>query len=172
MRRTFATATATAVVLGGAGLAAAPARAAAVDPSAYGLAAAGPVDLNAVPLVSWSSGHPVSASSLGLTGGPLSVGPMAVAAGKGYSAAHVANLRYGDVLNVPSLTAECVDGHTTVSIAGTADGAPLRPGMRLTLPGGYAEVGATTTNPDGTVTVAGLTLEVNGEVLQAAVTRC
>ena len=171
MRRTLATATA-AAVLSGAGLAAAPARAQTVDPSAYGVAAGGPLDLPAQPAVDWTAGTPRSASTLGLHDGPLSVGPMGVAAGEGYAVAHIANLRYGTVLNVASLTAACTDGHTTVTIAGTADGMPLRPGMRLTLPGGYAEVGATTTNPDGSITVTGLTLAVGGEVLLAAVARC
>jgi len=172
MRRTLATATA-AAVLGGAGLAAAaPARAALLDPSAYGVAAAGPLAVPAQPAVDWTSGTPLAAGTLGLQDGALSVGPMGVAAGEGYAVAHIANLRYGSVLNVASLTATCADGHTSVTIAGTADGTPLRPGMRLTLPGGYAEVGATTTNDDGSVTVTGLTLAVNGEVLLAAVARC
>ena len=172
MRRTFATLT-TAALIGGAGLAAAePARAAVLDPSAYGIASVGPIALPAQPSVDWTSGAAVSGSSPGLSDGPVSVGTMAVAAGDGFAAAHIAGLRYGDLLSIISLTAACAGGRTTVSVAGTARGARLHPGMRIALPGGYAEIGATTENTDGTVTVAGLTLSVDGEVLLAAVTRC
>ena len=172
MRRTFATLT-TAALIGGAGLATAePARAAVIDPSAYGIASSGAIALPAQPSVDWTSGAAVSSSSPGLRDGPVSVGTMAVAAGSGFAAAHIADLRYGDLLSITSLTAACAGGRTAVSVAGTARGAQLHPGMRITLPGGYAEIGATTTHPDGTVTVTGLTLAVDGEVLLAAVTRC
>lgn len=149
-----------------------PADAANVDPSAFGVAATGPSPIPAQPSVSWTSGPALTGSSPGLNSGALHVGAMAVAAGEGYSAARVAELRYGDTVAVRSLLAVCSGGHTTVAVSGTAGGRALRPGARIALPGGYALVGASTTNADGTTTVAGLTVVDGSEELTAAVSRC
>lgn len=149
-----------------------PARATVLDPSAYGITASGPITLDGQPFVAWNAGGPVVDVSPGVRDGPLSVSLMAVAAAQHYATAHIAHLRYGDTITITSLTATCVDGHTTVTVIGSAEGVPLRPGMRITLPDGYAEIGATTTHPDGSVTVAGLTLRVGSETLRAAVAHC
>jgi hypothetical protein len=170
MRTTLACA---AAALGAAAvLAAAPAHAVNVDPSAYAIAATGPLTLAGRPLVDWTLGPSVSATSPGLNTGPLRVGPMALAAGDTFALVHLENLAYGDTLRVASLTAACADGRTTVAVAGRAGRAALRPGARVPLPGGYALIGARSTNTDGSVTVAGLTLAVDGERLLAAVARC
>ena len=163
-----ATALATAAALAVAG----PADAVNVDPSAFGVAATGPSSVSAQPAVSWTSGPALTGSSPGLSSGALQVGAMQVAAGEGYSAARVADLRYADTVQVSSLLAACSGGHTTVAVSGTAGGRVLRPGSRIALPGGYALVGATTANPDGTTTVTGLTVVDGFEVLTAAVSRC
>lgn len=143
--------------------------AAALGPSAYGIAAYGTLALDGEPWATWGAGPPVVDTSPGVRAGPVSVGLMAVAAAQHYAAANIADLRYGDTVAIAALAVICVDGRAAVTVTGTIDGVALRDGLRITLPGGYAEIGARTPHPDGGVTVAGLTLAVDGELLQAAV---
>jgi hypothetical protein len=172
-RTSIATTFAAAALTGAAVLAgAAPAGASVVDPGAFGIFATGPTRIATQPSVSWTSGDSLTVASPGLRDGALSVGAMAVAAGQGHAAARVADLRYADTVRVSSLIAACFGGRTTVSVTGTAAGRILRPGQRIALSGGYAEVGERTANPDGTVTVTGLIVVDGTEALTAAVARC
>ena len=161
-----ATATVTAV-----GLGAAPAAAVNLDPSAFGLAATGPTVLSAQPAVDWNAGQPLAASASGINAGPITAGPLAVAAGSGFAAAEVANLSIGPI-SIMILSASCLDGLLQVSVRGAAAGVPLMPGRRVQLPGGYAQIGVVTRYPDGSAGIAGLVAVLGEQRITAAVARC
>ena len=149
-----------------------PARAVALDPSAYGVAAAGSAALAPTPSVSWTSGPPLAGSSPGVLLPALSTGALRVAAGEGYAAVTVAGLNgYG--VSVTRLDAACSHGNTALNITGTAAGVPLPASGRVALPGGgYLLIGTRVGNTDGTTTLTGLTLQSGGETVTAAVVRC
>jgi hypothetical protein len=159
------------VIVTAVGLGASPAAAFTVDPSAFGLAASGPTVLSAQPAVDWNAGQPLAASASGIDAGPITAGPLAVAAGSGFAAAEVADLSIGPI-SITILSASCLGGQLQVSVRGTAAGVPLTPGRRVQLPGGYAQIGVVTQYPDGSASIAGLVAVLGEQQITAAVARC
>lgn len=158
-------------------LAGAPgASAAVVDPSAYGLSAAGPLTLDPFPAVDWTAGAPVWSAATDVDVAGLHADTLAVSAGDGFAVAGATGLRLGPV-TAASITATCVDGRTSVQISGSADGRVLRPGATIALGAdGYVQVGVVQPEPDGSTSITALRIVLSGaggvERIDAASARC
>jgi hypothetical protein len=128
--------------------------AAAIDPSAYGIAASGPHALAAQPAVDWTAGPALSARSGAVSVGPIHVASVSVDAGDGFADSRLTGLDIAGY-SVASLTASCRNGATSLAI----DGNRLKPGERIALlGGGTLTVGATSTHPDTSNSIVALAI--------------
>lgn len=146
--------------------------AAAIDPSAYGVAASGPHALAAQPAVDWTTGPALSARSGAVSVGPIHVASVSVDAGDGFADSRLTGLDIAGY-SVASLTASCRDGATSLAI----DGNRLKPGERIALlGGGTLTVGATSTHPDTSNSIVALTITLptpaGTEVVTLGQARC
>ena len=153
-------------------VAAAGSASAAIDPSAYGIAAVGPRPLAAQPAVDWTSGAALSAQSGPVTLGPVHLATVSVDAGDGFATSRLTGLDIAGHF-IGTVTANCRDGATSL----TSDGARLEPGEQIPLPGlGTLTIGATTTNTDTSRSITALTITLPApsgtEVITLGQARC
>lgn len=149
-----------------------PTSRAAVDPSAYGIWATGPItNLAPTPAVDWTGGAGLAASSISAHAPGLSAGPAHVASGSGYAEADQADLRYG-AIEIRSVTATCHEGDTSVRIYGTDGSLALAAGRSVQFGGTRMSVGVVTHFGDGSTSVSGAMITGHGEQITVAVARC
>lgn len=150
---------------------------AAVDPSAYGVAADGPTRLAPAPAVDWSSGSGLSSSDSGAKAAGLSAGSGQVTAGNGYATAVEHEVHYGE-LTIVSAAATCQGGLTnsnaTIQTSATADTISWAGGERTAAVGDLTiRTDVVTRYPDGSTSVAAAVITgPGGQQITIAAARC